>query len=189
MSDKTKTDKAQAKGEKKEKLPKAPRDPNKVVKPWIGKRQDNAMRALRALSTLKERFGSAAGEGRDEFQEETRNARESIKAAVQFVEATVASIAKLQQGHYKPLSEKVKLEAGVLVWIKGGVWRKKFAGLYKPEEMEGLKVVALASDGKIVRARTASGEVQIVEPVGVFKTTPVDYVKAMEEKEEESAAA
>lgn len=175
---------APAPAAKKEKKAK---DPNKKSKPWIAKRQDNGMRALRALTNLFEKFSSGtAGEARPELAEKTKAIRTHVRGALAAAETAVKEIAGLATNNYKPETEKVKLEVGTPVWLRGAVWVSKYHGLYSAEELKDLKVTAI--QGKMVKATSASG-VHVVQPSGAFRTHEVDYAKAVEKAAEEKATA
>lgn len=160
-------------------LPKPPKDPQKKATPWAKKRLDNVMRALRALTVLEARFSAAKGEARPEFKVDANAAAENIGEAVASAEAALANIQQLVGRDYKPQSERVPLATGVPVWIRGAVWARKYHGLFTPEDMKGLKVIAV--QGKLARAQSTSGK-EIIEPVGSFRTYEVDYTKAVEER-------
>lgn len=173
---------------KKENLPTPPKGGKKKSgKAWILKRQDNAMRALKAVTRLHERFGGGVRtEHRPDFAAKTGSAATAIKTILGSLEGVVKTIAELSAAGFKPENEKVKLdlEPGVQVWLKGKVWRRRYHGLFNPTEMANLKITIVA--GKQARARSEAG-IEVVEPIGSFTVKEVDYVAAAAESEEAAA--
>lgn len=175
------TVKTNATTSKKENLPKPPSDKKKEGKTWVQKRVDNAMRALRALTTLKERFDAGTRtEHRPDYAAHVRDVGQQVTDALGGIESAVKRLIGLGNQGYKPENEKVTIEAGVEVWLRPPVWCNKYHGLYSPEEMAGLTIKSM--HGKTARARSDSG-IEVVEPIGSFRTRPVDYAQAVAERE------
>lgn len=154
--------------------PPAPRDPQKqkVSKTWTQKRIENLMRAIKTGKQLVEKFDPLRAEGREAFRDRTAKIAEAARAHLEGLESILPHLNALHEANYEPEAARPKLAAGTTVWVKAGVWTRKYAGLYTADEVKDLKVVSI--NGKIIKAR-AEGGAMIVEPAGAFTTKEVDY--------------
>ena len=163
---------------KPEKLPKPPKKDGKARKTWVTKRIENCTRAIKMARTLLERTEPALGQGEKDVQKSIKDVVEQTKLAVAKLDGALNVLSHLgfpgsQSAGFEPASVS-KVQPGTTVWIARSVYDRKYRGLFKVEELAGLKIVSIV--GKKAKAVSEKGT-PVVEPIGVFKTQPVDYTE------------
>ena len=159
--------------------PAAPRDPEKVTKPFITKLIDRVTRAIKQVNEVQTRTKAiVAVDGKHKIHGSSITiVGGTIDEASVSLHEALETLAELAEAGYEPSSAPSRhtFAVGAQVWLKKNVWVKKFQPMYKPEELDGMEVVSV--NGKLVRAKTASG-LQLNESARVFTTTPTSYETA-----------
>lgn len=168
--------KQQTDGKDKEKLPNPPVE-GEAKKGWVAKRIDNVQRALKAARTLVERLSPVARLkiANKVHADHVSALVDAADEAVKNLDEALDYLVKLGDGNFIPALGPAQIAVGQEVWLSQSLWRQKYAGLFQPEELAGLKVEVIA--GGRVRAVSKKGKV-IVEKAGQLKTTAVDYTAA-----------
>lgn len=160
-------------------LPPSAKPAKKAAKTFLAKLIERTARAIKQANEIEARTALMI-EKAPELAKNVREAVESVRGASVDAKAslheTLEELTSLQDLGYaftgKGGAQRAPLAIGKQVWLRHGVWVRKYAPVYQPEELDGLEVVAVV--GKVVRAKTASG-LQITEPVGSFTTQATSY--------------
>jgi hypothetical protein len=164
------------------KLPPAPKDPEKVQASFLSKLIDRVTRAIKQVNEAQVRtraIVSLDGKHKDHGAS-VAVVGDSIDEASTALHEALATLSELSDAGYTPALKKaprLALTTGAQVWLRGPVWVRKYQPMYKPEELDGLEIVAVS--GKLARAKTTSG-LQITEPVTSFTTVAHSYENAAE---------
>jgi hypothetical protein len=156
--------------------PRAPRDPERPNKGFVAKLIERTTRAIKQVNELQVRTRALhALDGKHATHGTAVSiVGGSVDEASQSLHEVLETLSELDEAGYAPTIKvgRPTLAAGTQVWLRSGVWVRKYAPMFKPEELDGLEIVAVS--GKVARAKSASG-VQITEPVGAFTTTATSY--------------
>lgn len=158
--------------------PPAPRDPQRQRpgKTWSQKRVENLMQAIKTTKRMAEKFDPLRAEGREAFKEKAHAIHAAAKQQLAALEGLLPHLNALAEANYEPETARAKLDEGTSVWVKPGVWTRKYAGMFTADEVKGLKVISV--NGKLVKARSEQG-ITLVDPAGAFTTKEVDYNAAV----------
>ncbi len=154
----------------------------KAVKSFMEKLSDRVGRSLKQTTEINIRTQPLARMVPEDDQhfDAVETLAEAIDVAVTKIREASEVLGTLRTGGFAPASavRSVKLSEGAQVWLRKSPWIKKYSGLFKPEELDGLAVLKI--NGRMVQARTPKGIV-IADVAGAFTTAPTDYASALAE--------